>query len=162
MIFWNTDTDGCAWYTFKEEDEICELLLTCTEINVDTCSTCTSGRFYPKWLNSFKKQLVKMICFSWSLWIKYSVGEVGCPLFCGAPGLCQGIVINFEDASSVYKCQEACTSFSRCNFYSYDPTTQECFMFETCPTLDDTSCQGCISGSPGCEVGEEGTVATNH
>jgi len=98
--------------------------MTCTEINDDTCNTCTSG-------------------------------EVGCPLLCGATGLCQGIVIHFEDASSTYNCQETCTSFSGCNFYSYDPATKECFLFETCPTVDDTSCQGCISGTPGCEVEEE-------
>ena len=30
-------------------------------------------------------------------------------------------------------------------------------MFDTCPTLDNTSCPNCISGSPGCENIEDGT-----
>ena len=89
---------------------------------------------------------------------KYSIGEVGCPLLCGAPGLCQGTIINFEDASSTAECQDACTNFIGCNFYSYDPVTAECFMFDTCPALDDTFCPDCVSGSPGCENNEEGNI----
>ena len=74
------------------------------------------------------------------------------------PGLCQGIIIHIEDAGSTVECQDACTNFNGCNFYSYDPATTNCLMFDTCPTLDDTLCPDCISGSPGCENNEEGNL----
>lgn len=83
------------------------------------------------------------------------IGEVSCPRLCGEPGLCQGFVIHREEAGSTAKCQIACTDFNRgdgCNAYSYDPTSEECFMFYSCPTLDDTFCPDCVSGSPGCPI----------
>merc|ERR1711884_720851 len=80
-------------------------MLTCPEINANTCGDCVSG-------------------------------EVACPLLCGQPG----------------QCQDACTNFDGCNFYSYDPVTEECFMFDDCPALDDNSCLDCVSGSPGCDI----------
>jgi len=82
-------------------------------------------------------------------------GEVACPLLCGAPGLCQGVFIHTEDASSTSACQDACTNFNGCNFYSFDPTTEECLMFDTCPTLNDDICPDCISGTPECATGDE-------
>ena len=29
-------------------------------------------------------------------------------------------------------------------------------MFDTCPALDDTFCPDCVSGSPGCEIQDDG------
>ena len=86
------------------------------------------------------------------------LGEVACPLFCGEPGLCQGTIIHFEDASSISECQDACNNFSGCNYYSYDLASSLCLMFDTCPTLDSASCLDCTSGSPGCEDNEEGNL----
>ena len=106
-----------------------------------------------------------LVVGSYNLWLclpdfytcyHYS-GEASCPLLCGAPGLCQGVIIHIEDASSTTACQDACTNFNGCNFYSFDPTTEECFMFDSCPALDDTLCPDCISGTPGCDTGDEGT-----
>ena len=51
-------------------------------------------------------------------------------------------------------------NFNGCNYYSYDLATKECFMFDTCPTLDDTFCPQCVSGSPGCAIeDDEGNMA---
>ena len=33
-----------------------------------------------------------------------------------------------------------------------DPTTDECLMFDTCPTLDTDACPECVSGNPGCAI----------
>ena len=50
-------------------------------------------------------------------------------------------------------CQDACTNYLGCNFYTYDADTQTCFMFDTCPELD-VSCGSCASGSPGCDLSD--------
>ena len=75
---------------------------------------------------------------------------MACPLLCGEPGLCQGITIHRESADTTTECQDACTNFTGCNYYTYDPTIAECFMFDTCPSVDNTLCPDCVSGSPGC------------
>ena len=62
-------------------------------------------------------------------------------------------------ANSTGDCQDACTNFSGCLYYSYDPTSGECWMFDSCPTLDDTFCPECVSGSPGCEIEYNGNHA---
>ena len=68
-------------------------------------------------------------------------------------------MIHREEANSTAQCQDACTNFDGCNFYSYDPATEECFMFDDCPALDDNSCPDCVSGSPGCDIEvEEGKL----
>ena len=83
------------------------------------------------------------------------VGEVAFPLLCGEPGLCQGITIHRESADTTTECQDACTNFTGCNYYTYDPTIAECFMFDTCPSVDNTLCPDCVSGSPGCDSSNE-------
>ena len=40
-----SETESCMWYTFVPEDDFCNLLLTCTEINDDTCGSCVSGMY---------------------------------------------------------------------------------------------------------------------
>jgi len=115
-------TEGCTWYTFRPEEKICNIMQTCTEVDEDNCESCISG-------------------------------EVECPVgLCGEPGLCQGTLIHGEVANSTGDCQDACTNFSGCLYYSYDPTSGECWMFDSCPTLDDTFCPECVSGSPGCDI----------
>ena len=85
-------------------------------------------------------------------------------ILCEASGVCEGLLIHTEDATTTAACQDACTNFDGCIYYSHDPTADKCLMFETCPTLDENSCPQCISGSPGCEIenGEsnEGTQVT--
>ena len=35
-------------------------------------------------------------------------------------------------------------------------------MFDTCPTVDETICPDCISGSPGCENNKDGNHILQH
>ena len=82
-------------------------------------------------------------------------GEVACPLaplVCGEAGLCQGTLVHSENAGTTQDCDDACANFNGCNFYSFDPTLAECLMFETCPSVDDTFCPECVSGSPRCGI----------
>ena len=80
-------------------------------------------------------------------------GQVDCTFICGEPGLCEGGDAVFSDsATTATACQDACTKYSGCNYYSYTPTTDECLMFDTCPTLDTEACPECVSGNPGCAV----------
>ena len=82
-------------------------------------------------------------------------GEVTCPLICEEPGICQGILIHNAAATSTAECQEKCTNYSGCNYYTYDPLIEGCLMFDTCSEVDVTSCPTCLSGSPGCDIDEE-------
>ena len=122
---------------------------TCTEINVDTCANCVSGKGVNYPVTHFTLISINI------------TGEAACPLLCGEPGLCQGIVIHREEASNTAQCQDACTNFGGCNYYTYDPATGECFMFDTCPSVEDAFCPDCVSGSPGCviEDDEKGNIA---
>ena len=80
-------------------------------------------------------------------------GQVDCTFICGEPGLCEGGDAVFSDsATTATACQDACTKYSGCNYYSYTPTTDECLMFDTCPTLDTEACPECVSGNPGCAI----------
>ena len=67
--------------------------------------------------------------------------------------MCEGGDAVFSDsATTATACQDACTKYSGCNYYSYTPTTDECLMFDTCPTLDTEACPKCVSGNPGCAI----------
>ena len=80
-------------------------------------------------------------------------GQVDCTFICGEPGLCEGGDAVFSDsATTATACQDACTKYSGCNYYSYTPTTEECLMFDTCPTLNADACPECVSGNPGCAI----------
>ena len=70
-------------------------------------------------------------------------------------------MIHAEGASNVEDCQYACTNFIGCNFYSFDPATMQCLMFDTCQSVDETTCPDCISGSPGCENNADGIHAVH-
>ena len=71
--------------------------------------------------------------------------------FIGEPGVCLGTLIHTEEDTTIASCQDACTNYSGCNYYTRNPDTQTCFMFDACPELDD-SCAGCASGSSGCDL----------
>ena len=81
-----------------------------------------------------------------------SVASTPSDILCGMSGICEGLLIHTEDATTTAACQDACTNFSGCNYYSHDPTADKCLMFETCPSLDENFCPECVSGSPGCEI----------
>ena len=85
-------------------------------------------------------------------------GEADCTFICNEPGVCEGIMINSEESSTTTECQDACTNFIGCNYYSYDPTTKDCIMFDTCPALDAVVCAECVSGTPGCKVETQGNA----
>ena len=101
-----------------------------------------------------------IILHTYKIWIKTNceidikLGEVACPLpplVCGEAGLCQGTLVHGEGAASIGNCEDNCANFDGCNYYTFDPTLTQCYMFETCPSVDDTLCQECVSGSPGCD-----------
>ena len=65
-----------------------------------------------------------------------SSGEVSCKKFCGRAGLCQGVILHTEASQSVEICQEICTDYDGCNFYSFDPESEQCRLFDSCQTSD--------------------------
>ena len=102
--------DDCKWYTFKsnEEDRNCELFRTCE--SVGTCSSsCVSG-------------------------------QNTCPTDnCETEGFCLGTVIARDDyVSSRHSCDRECQKEPGCKYYSYSKRNKDCFLFEDCPSIDET------------------------
>ena len=92
-----------------------------------------------------------------------SIGSTPSDIMCGVSGVCEGLLIHTEDATTTAACQDACANFSGCSYYTHDPAADKCLMFETCPSLDEDFCPECISGSPGCEIENgEGKIESKH
>ncbi len=56
-------------------------------------------------------------------------------------------------------CLRKCQNWDDCKWYTYDPTLEDCLLFESCSTVSDDDCQSCLSGEVNCEAfkcGEKG------
>ena len=103
--------DDCKWYTFHmNEDEMnCELFRTCESITSNGCSNCVSG-------------------------------QNTCPTEnCQTVGFCLGTVIARDDyVTSRGSCNSECQKEPGCKYYSYSKGNRDCFLFENCPSIDET------------------------
>ncbi len=59
---------------------------------------------------------------------------------------------NIFDRPILFK--ESCDHLVACHFYTYDYGSHLCYHYEDCPSLTDEYCPRCVSGQPGCGVGE--------
>ena len=120
------DVPNCTWFTFNLDIGYCGLQATCDYIDSQSCPTCISG-------------------------------ESACSpndfLSCELPGMCLGTILHQDAAENQQDCQDMCATYDGCNFYTYDATNAFCQLFATCPDQSEDFCQGCISGQPGCELG---------
>lgn len=103
--------DDCKWYTFKrqEKENNCELFRTCEIIVTNGCSSCITG-------------------------------QNTCPTDnCETEGFCLGTVIARDDyVSSRHSCDRECQKEPGCKYYSYSKRNKDCFLFEDCPSIDET------------------------
>ena len=51
--------------------------------------------------------------------------------------------------SSPEECQVLCSNTTDCNWFSFNHPLSACFLFSSCPTLDET-CLTCVSSSTKC------------
>ena len=126
------DVQDCAWFTFNLESGYCGLQITCGFIDAESCPTCISGE---------------------------STCSPNDFLSCELPGMCLGTILHQDVADDQQDCQDLCAAYDGCNFYTYDGADSFCQLFATCPDQSEDFCEGCISGQPGCEIGngaEEG------
>ena len=49
-----SEINDCSWYTYVPDDYFCNILMTCTEINVDTCENCVSGENFNRAVIKFQ------------------------------------------------------------------------------------------------------------
>lgn len=130
--------DGdCEWFSFNPSFGLCQLFSICPGLSTaDGCGQCTSG-------------------------------ENECqPFQCNVTGQCQGVQIHYEPVASKDHCLLLCRNSTGCKWYTHDTTTTLCFLYSTCPTLDE-SCGTCMSGESGCtptgpEKYSKILVATGH
>ena len=115
--------DDCKWYTFKgEENEFelnCELFKTCETI-ADNCygHSCISG-------------------------------QNTCPMEkCELDGLCLGTVITSRRAVIRLECDYFCKTEPTCNYYSFNAKNNNCYLFQDCPSIDET-----VAGFQSSQVG---------
>ena len=54
--------------------------------------------------------------------------------------------------------QNLCATYDGCNFYTYDGANTHCMLFEDCSEQSGEFCQSCVSGQPGCDVGNDKLV----
>ena len=110
------DSLDCKWYTFHiYQDEFnCVLYSTCESVVNNDYGDSVSGR-------------------------------KNCPTdFCGIEGFCLGTLIKSLDSGNSYtarnKCHSSCKDEPECKFYSYSPipTRQNCYLFQDCPSIDET------------------------
>ena len=104
--------DDCKWYTFKshETKRNCELFRTCESIVDVDCFThkCTSG-------------------------------QNTCPTeSCEMEGFCLGTVITSTSHNEAFFCDNACQNEPTCNYYAYSEENNNCYLFEDCPSVDET------------------------
>ena len=127
------EVPDCTWFTFNLASEYCGLQATCDFIDAQSCPTCISG-------------------------------ESACSpndfLSCELPGMCLGTILHQDVAESQQDCQDLCSTYDGCNFYTYNGADSFCQLFATCPDQSEDFCEGCVSGQPGCEIGNTTTSTT--
>ena len=117
--------DDCKWYTYKSylEKRNCELFRTCESIVDADCYThkCISG-------------------------------QNTCPTeSCEMEGFCLGTVITSNSQIEVFFCDYACQNEPTCNYYAYSNEDRSCYLFEDCPSVDETVVEF-VSSQIGCPL----------
>ena len=82
--------------------------------------------------------------------------ESGCPVgdLCNIPGRVIGHQIDFDIAVNSEECVRQCQSVENCTFYTFDSSSNLCFLFRDASSFD-TSCKSCTSGQSSCSGGKQ-------
>lgn len=72
-------------------------------------------------------------------------------LFCDIGGQCQGVVIEQLLTDSSQECLKSCKKTSECSWYSFQRSTQTCWLLESCSSLDETL-DSVVSGQVECPL----------
>ena len=80
-------------------------------------------------------------------------GDVSCPgLQCNVTGECIDTGAGYEVDSSRDSCILLCQSTPECQWWSFSPTTEICFLFQGCGEIGVDTCPECVSGQKDCPV----------
>jgi len=86
-------------------------------------------------------------------------GQDTCPA-CNVGGECEGINFHLEPDVEEQQCLVLCEDSELCYYYSYSKEDRYCLLFTSCPSLTLTPCPSCVTGQPGCTLGEEEPTTT--
>jgi len=81
-------------------------------------------------------------------------GQDTCPA-CNVRGECEGVNFHLEPDVEEQQCLELCEDSELCYYYSYSQDDHYCLLFTSCPSLTLMPCPSCVTGQPGCTLGEE-------
>ena len=70
---------------------------------------------------------------------------------CDLNGVCQGNLLGHTVQPNGKACQDECKKQETCLWYSYGKTSRICFVFETCPNVDESQLDF-VTGQPFCET----------
>lgn len=66
-------------------------------------------------------------------------GQASCPaVHCDLQGLCQGQFLQVYEGLNKIQCSQECLKEDSCTWYSFNFANQECLLFQTCPSLDES------------------------
>ena len=121
----------CKWFTFSTLTNLCLLFKDCQVLDEEICPECLSGQHF---------------C-------------IPDEPVCNVQGFCSGVLDQFEELPSLETCLQLCQSSFGCRWITFVQTTLECFLFKTCPELDE-SCDDCFCYERRCIVDVITTDAT--
>ena len=75
-------------------------------------------------------------------------------------GSCIGVCLLVEVTPTAQECLQLCNSTLGCRWFTYYQSVSECVLFRNCPTVDNNSCEDCISGERRCIYASTSTTTT--
>ena len=77
--------------------------------------------------------------------------QMSLSLTCLKPGICiNGITLYNYHTNDYNDCAQNCHEDSNCQWFTFDPESDKCHLYETCPTISASNCPKCISSETKC------------
>ena len=71
---------------------------------------------------------------------------------CFIRSTCQGQVVDHQKVQNKSACFSLCKSNSECEWATFDFVYHFCTHFSTCPSIDYSSCESCITSAKNCPL----------
>lgn len=118
-----SNDQNCQWFSYKQENHLCSLLMDCQSLQNENQGVCISG--------------------------EDECGNDGPQ--CNIDGCCQGQSIDVAIKDSVGQCLEYCNTYQQCQWFSYKQEGHLCFVLKDCPSMQNENQGICQSGENECE-----------
>ena len=76
-------------------------------------------------------------------------------LQCFLPGECtNGTLLTAQASTNEYECLDLCKSQPNCTWFTFNPESNACLLYENCDSMDEALCSVCLSGQMECSAPE--------